>query len=119
IQINCNMSHFVAFLTLFLITICPISLSISCDNIYWEFVTCLRYVAAYESVPTTRCCKTIAEFNRDATQSAEIICQCIENLASDLDIRFDLSRIDDLPNKCNEPKPFPISNNMNCSKINH
>ncbi|KEH39168.1 putative bifunctional inhibitor/plant lipid transfer protein/seed storage helical [Medicago truncatula] len=98
------MAHIVAFVTIFLITMCPISSSISCDNVYWDFVTCLWYLAAYESEPTTRCCKTVAK------QYEESICECIENLGNDLDIRFDLSRIDDLPNKCHEPK------SLNCSK---
>lgn len=110
------MAHLVSFVTLFLIIMCPISSSISCDHVYWDFVTCLRYLAGYESDPTTRCCKTVKELNRDAKLHAATICQCIENLANGIDINFDITRIEDLPNKCHESKSFPISNSMNCSK---
>jgi hypothetical protein len=106
------MARIVAFVTIFLITMGPISSSISCDNVYWDFVTCLRYLATYESDPTSRCCKTVAKLNKDG----ETICECIENLANDLDIHFDLSRINGLPNKCHEPKSLPIFNSMNCTK---
>ncbi|KAJ1376988.1 Plant lipid transfer protein/Par allergen, partial [Sesbania bispinosa] len=46
---------------------------------------------------------------------AQTICQCIENLAKGVGIQFDVSRIEALPDKCQTPISFPISNSMNCS----
>ncbi|CAL0322603.1 unnamed protein product [Lupinus luteus] len=89
-----------------------------CDKVYWDFATCLRYLAGYESDPIPYCCKSIAELSSEAMEykEAEAICQCIETLAMGTDIRFVVSRVEDLPEKCHTPVTFPISNSMNCSK---
>lgn len=115
------MTSLLAFLTLSLL-ICRSEMSPTsstpCDHVYWDFATCLRYLAGYESDPVVHCCESIAELSIEAKQSSETeaICQCIEILAKDADIRFDVSRIETLPEKCHTPVTFPISNYMNCSE---
>ncbi|RYR43418.1 hypothetical protein HN51_019579 [Arachis hypogaea] len=88
-----------------------------CDIVYWDFVTCVRYLAGYESEPTKHCCETVATLNKEDKQYTERICQCIEDLAKGIRIKFDLERIQFLPDRCHMPITFPISNDFNCSII--
>lgn len=116
------MARLIAFLTLFLlrtyksVEMSPTNSSISCDHVYWDFVTCLRYLEGYESDPVMHCCETVAQLNMEAKQDTQTICQCIEDLAKVEGIQFDVSRIEALPKKCHIPIIFPISNTINCSK---
>ncbi|TKY48884.1 Non-specific lipid-transfer protein 13 [Spatholobus suberectus] len=114
------MARLLAFLTLFLLIyrseMSPTS-SISGDQVYWDFVTCLRFLAGYESDPTKHCCETaVSKLNMEAKQYTQAICQCIENLAKGVGIQFDVSRIEALPVKCHTPIIFPISDSINSSE---
>ncbi|KAK7272392.1 hypothetical protein RJT34_28944 [Clitoria ternatea] len=109
----------VVFLTVFLLmhtSEMSLTSSTACDHVNWDFTTCLRYLAGYESDPTKHCCESLGELNMEAEkQNTKDVCRCIGNLATDIGIRFDDSRIGALPHKCHTPIIFPISDQINCS----
>ncbi|CAN1184473.1 Non-specific lipid-transfer protein 13 [Linum perenne] len=91
-----------------------------CSNVYRDFVPCVPYIAGM-SVSPRPCCEAINALNYKAHQDKDgpkLICQCIEDMAHVMNIRFIASRIALLDEEmCHLSKSFPISNSMNCSMI--
>ncbi|CAN1160899.1 Protein ARABIDOPSIS THALIANA ANTHER 7 [Linum perenne] len=91
-----------------------------CSSVFRDFVPCVPYISGMSHYPTP-CCEAINALNYKAHQNKEgpkLICQCIEDMAYVMNIRFIESRISSLDEEmCHLSKSFPISNSMNCSKI--
>ncbi|CAN0896790.1 Non-specific lipid-transfer protein A [Linum grandiflorum] len=120
--------HLAATLTIALMFIfrSPSSLTVTarhetyCSSVFREFVQCVPYIAGM-SISPTACCEAINALNYKAHKDEDgpkLICQCIEDMAYVMNIRFIESRISSLNKEtCHVSKSFPISNSMNCSKI--
>ena len=115
------MARLLALLTVFVVMIIgrsemSPSPETSCDYVYENFLTCIRYLVGIESNPSKECCESMAQLNSIAKQDSKTVCQCVENLAHDLAVRFLNPQVDSLPLMCNTYLSFPISNSMDCSK---
>ncbi|XP_050204934.1 protein ARABIDOPSIS THALIANA ANTHER 7-like [Mercurialis annua] len=94
-----------------------------CTKLFGNFMPCMRFLSSKNlgESPTLECCQGIRKLNEIAQKSRKgpkKICQCLEDMAYSLNIRFVYSQVAALPKNCNVHLNFPISNSMDCSKLN-
>ncbi|KAK9222090.1 hypothetical protein WN944_010522 [Citrus x changshan-huyou] len=111
---------YLATIALMLVSVSKASESSFCDNVFNNFIHCVRYVSDLSiNEPASGCCSGIINLKQVANQNEAgpaQICQCIEDLARVMHIPFDASRIQSLRIHCHTHLSFPISNAMDCSK---
>ncbi|CAA0816220.1 Bifunctional inhibitor/lipid-transfer protein/seed storage 2S albumin superfamily protein [Striga hermonthica] len=92
-----------------------------CRDIFINFGQCAPFVEGLTENPSPFCCQKVAILNSIAKQEkggAQRICECIEQFRKfNGNLKYDESHIEQLPVKCRTSLSFPISENMNCSKI--
>ncbi|PRQ49944.1 putative plant lipid transfer protein/Par allergen [Rosa chinensis] len=92
-----------------------------CTNVFEEFSSCLGFLGELSPEPTAACCDSLTSLNSLAQQEdsgPRMICECIESSSYWTRIPFSASRIQELPTSCQLHLSFPISNSMDCSKLN-
>ncbi|KAE9599871.1 putative plant lipid transfer protein/Par allergen [Lupinus albus] len=93
-----------------------------CDRIFVYFPYCLGFLVGDPNfgTPSTRCCQHIQKLNILAEHriGPRTICTCIQLMVKGVNPPLDPSKVRDLPHLCYTPLKFPISDSIDCSKVN-
>nr|AAY84146.1 lipid transfer protein [Catharanthus roseus] len=91
--------------------------ALTCDDVNNNLISCLSYVAGGGKVPTS-CCSGVKNLlslakTRNDRQTA---CSCLKSLAVEAN-NDQLKRAQTVPKSCSLTIPFPISRDVDCSKV--
>ncbi|KAL4360946.1 hypothetical protein GQ457_04G032780 [Hibiscus cannabinus] len=92
--------------------------AISCIQVRSLLVGCIPYLTGNQAVPSVECCGGVSRLPTIAvtTEDKQAACNCARDTAASMPtIKEDAAAA--LPAKCNVQVSFPISKNIDCSKI--
>jgi len=94
--------------------------TISCEQVTEDLESCLGYLEASSSGPSSQCCNGVKTLNSAAstTNDRQTACNCLKSLASSIS-GLKASNAAALPGKCGVSLPYKISTSTNCKRYIH
>ncbi|CAK9154831.1 unnamed protein product [Ilex paraguariensis] len=93
-----------------------------CMDVVDNFAWCTGFIENVYDYPSPRCCDSLKNLNAIAKHEkggARRICGCIEDMAKEVHPSYNETRIKDLYSMCHVHLSFPISERMDCSKVDY
>ncbi|KAL5714700.1 hypothetical protein ACHQM5_016625 [Ranunculus cassubicifolius] len=98
-----------------MLVLAPHTEAITCGQVAGGLASCIPYLRSGGSVPPA-CCAGVRSLNSAAktTPDRRTACTCLKNLGKSFTSGYAVS----LPGKCGVNIGYPISQSVNCAKIN-
>lgn len=95
------------------------SAAVSCGDVTSAIAPCMAYAKGKAAAPSDGCCSGVRTLNGKASTAADrrAACGCLKNLAGSFK-GVNMGNAASIPGKCSVSVSFPISSNVDCSKLN-